>query len=125
MLCFECVTANSTCRPEPGRKALTFSLRAPAEFQFSLRQKWKFWRFEWIAGVCFVRVARCSIPGIWRFNLAEFAGRETGGARSGGGTSGEITGAIRSSGQTRMAAAIPELLAAPTFSMLHIAPFPD
>src|ERR1700691_6553422 len=89
MLCFECVTAISTRRPEPfakvalgkpGSNALSRSLGASiapskklaGKLKFSSRQKLIFWRFEQIASVCFLRFARCSTSGVWRFNLAEF-----------------------------------------------------
>jgi hypothetical protein len=120
ILCFEWVTAISTCRPEPGRNCEKRSPQpffpslqvsqaplagaaccAPTEesgVEISLRQKRKFWRFGRIAAVCFLRVARCSITGVWRFNLAQFAGRETVWGRSGRENSGEKTGALRNSG---------------------------
>jgi hypothetical protein len=89
MLCFEWVRAISVCGAEPfakvalgkpGRNTLSLSLGAPiapsqklaGKLKFSSKQKLIFWRFEQIASVCFLRFARCSISGVWRFNLAEF-----------------------------------------------------
>jgi hypothetical protein len=70
-------------RAGPKMRTYSRALTEESGVEIWLRQKWKFWRFERIAGVCFLRVARCSTSGVWRFNFAQFAGRETVCARSG------------------------------------------
>ena len=73
-----------------------------------------FWRFEQIAGVCFLRDARRSISGVWRFNFVQF--RESGAT---------CKREEPEAGRTEMGGRIPvglELPAAPTFRLLHIVP---
>ena len=45
-----------------------------AGLKFPARHKLNFWRFERVGIICFLEVTGRSTSGVWRFNLAQFAG---------------------------------------------------